>query len=220
MSDNSPFYIVSDDRNVTLNFLNAASDEFDFYADAYYEAGKALSEKMIHTYNEGNRPNDLGGLPVIFLYRHALELYLKSSIYIGSDILKLTGVAVGEIKALQFHELRPLVESLKSILDSLHLEFDPWDFHSEGFRDYNDFESFISSWENVDRFSFSARYPTRKSGEAALPKHFQFHLPSFYETMNQVLQTLSGFNLGLREIRNLAGEIPAYRQDITEELGN
>src|SRR5258708_25547442 len=71
--------------NVALNFMDRAHDEFEVYADAYHRAAQALFEKHF-------RPQtncDLDVLPIGFLYRHALELYLQAIVRRGNSLLSI-----------------------------------------------------------------------------------------------------------------------------------
>lgn len=71
--------------NAVLNFRDRADDEFDLYAQAFHRSGQLLAEQMLSK----SGYNDLDACPIIFLYRHALELYLKAIARIGRTILEM-----------------------------------------------------------------------------------------------------------------------------------
>ena len=70
----SLFQARSSYGNVVLNFQHVANDEFAAYAEALHQAGQALATMMFDKAGY----NDLEACPIIFLYHHALELYLKA----------------------------------------------------------------------------------------------------------------------------------------------
>ena len=72
-----------DRRNTVLNWHRAPEEEFDIYAGVYWNAAQTLAKNL-----------DLDGIfgydacPIVFLYRHALELYLKAVLLGVSNHLK------------------------------------------------------------------------------------------------------------------------------------
>jgi hypothetical protein len=74
-------------RNVKINLQYAAIDEFGAYASAFHRASQALAEKMFASAGY----NELDACPIVFLYRHELELSLKAIALTGIEIMQLKG---------------------------------------------------------------------------------------------------------------------------------
>ena len=72
--------------DVVLNWYGQAIEKLEPYAKAYHSAARLLIEK-----SSSDQLRDIGACPVVFLYRLALELYLKAILILGSSILQLEG---------------------------------------------------------------------------------------------------------------------------------
>lgn len=72
--------------DVVINWIGEPTEWFDFYAKAYHSAARRLFEK-----SSQKQLRDIGACPVVFLYRHSLELYLKEILISGQGILRLEG---------------------------------------------------------------------------------------------------------------------------------
>jgi hypothetical protein len=102
--------------NVVMNFQDAASSEFGVYARAFHTAGQALFERMF----DKSSYNSLEGCPIIFLYRHAFELYLKAIVLHGEVILQMNGKTLLTNRSLlQKHSLLPFFPLLKQTFDAV-----------------------------------------------------------------------------------------------------
>ncbi len=69
--------------DVVLNWYGQPLEKLDSCAQAFHAAGKRLAGK-----SSAEQLRDIGACPVVFLYRHSLELYLKSILITGSKILE------------------------------------------------------------------------------------------------------------------------------------
>ena len=161
--------------------LNLWADEseapFALLARAYHKAGKRLAQ---------NPKLDRGGLsnfdayPVVFLYRHAMELYLKAVLQ-----------ELGELsqKCLSTHDLRELLPPIRR-------QFEKWGIEKKlGTGDvatFDDLERLVRDLYAVDGRSDAFRYPINKHGESALPRGFKFSVVDFARRFDPVLDMLSG----------------------------
>ncbi len=73
---------------VVLNSYGKGLDEFSLYAEAYRRA----AQKLVAEYGISGAVRDFEATPILFLYRHSFELYLKTFVLIGSKILFLAGL--------------------------------------------------------------------------------------------------------------------------------
>ncbi len=181
--------------NAVLNFRNRAEDEFDLYAHAFHNAGKTLAKEMMSP----NGYNDLAALPIIFVYRHSLELYLKSIVRIGKTILKVTGDSHNiNKKALERHELTKLLPDVIYIFKHVGWE---WNLDTEGLQSFGELEELLQDFDGIDDRSFTFRYPTNKRDQASVPRHFIVNIPIFCDQMNTLLELLEGATILLKEMR-------------------
>src|SRR6266567_844059 len=146
--NHSLFRTGSSYGNVVLNFQDAASSEFGVYARAFHTAGQALFERMF----DRSSYNSLEGCPIIFLYRHALELYLKAIVLRGDAILQINGKTLLTNRGLlQKHTLLPFFPLLKQTFDAVGWT---WDLDIEGLHTFGEVEELLRDFENIDQGSY------------------------------------------------------------------
>ena len=150
---------------------------FHLYARAFHKAGEDLAHKP---------KLDRGGLssfdacPIVFLYRQAIELYLKA-------LLQELGELSDE--SLTTHDLRKL-------LPPIRWQFERWEIEKKlGTGDvatFHDLERLVDDLCVVDPGSFAFRYPIDKHRKSALPLGFGFSVMDFAKRFDPVLSLLSG----------------------------
>lgn len=173
--------------NVVLNFTQFPKGEFAVYARAYHEAAQHLVSRLAarHGYR------DVDACPIAFLYRHALELYLKSLIYWGNGLLRLKkkAAAIKQRELFQTHNLRKLVAGAKPIF-RLAGSLGKWP--DRELKSFKHFERLILELEKIDPGSYSFRYPIDRKGAASLPGHFCFNVGAFADKLDGLLKLLDG----------------------------
>lgn len=179
-----------------LNFNHRASDEFDFYAQAFHRSAIRIAESLLSSPGY----NDLDACPIIFLYRHALELYLKAIGRIGQTILSLSA-APQEIteKNLLGHKLAGFYPILRKVFSQVGWT---WDLDVEGIRSFGEIEELLRDFDSIDEGSYAFRYPVGTKGEDSVPHHFAVNIPHFCDRMDQLLSVLDGACIDLRRIRH------------------
>jgi len=85
-SENGLFVETGNLSNVVLNWILEPIEGLQFYAKSYHSAARRLLEKSSQV-----ELCDTGACPVVFLYRHSLELFLKEILIGGQGILRLEG---------------------------------------------------------------------------------------------------------------------------------
>src|SRR5437899_99511 len=161
--------------NVVFNFLGRPVRDLRIFALTYHEAGRRLAAPMV----SGTGYRDYDGYPILFLYRHALELYLKAIVYRGAMLLRLINEdeLVTE-KLFARHDLKRLVPAIRTIFEKMR-----WSFEGSGLASVEDFMDLLSEIDKIDTHSYAFRYPIRKSGEAHLPHHFVINVVHFSQHM-------------------------------------
>jgi hypothetical protein len=186
---------LSQDRfhgNVVLNFMKFPKGELSAYARSYHEAGQHLAARMSASYYR-----DPDACPIVFLYRHAVELYLKSIIHWGNSLLTLNNKTIVAHKNIfTEHRLRVLLKSVKPALEFVIR--DGWD--DPHFKSFKAVEKIILELDEFDPRSYAFRYPIDSTGKkASLPHHFCFNVLAFGEKFDHLMNILDGISMMLYE---------------------
>ena len=129
------------------------SDVFFTYATAYKEAADRLVQTL-HEYSSGTLT-----LPIVFLYRHFVELTLKDLLEMGNK----------KYSNLSTHRFELLLKGHR--IDLLWQELKPFLQHAYSAENNNEIEAVeacIVEFSKVDKDSFSFRYPVDKHGNPTL----------------------------------------------------
>jgi hypothetical protein len=140
---------INDFNNACLNFMD---DQFDLYAVGYRKAAELLVEHTKTT----NSNQDILVYPIVFLYRHYLELRMKDIIKDGNILLDFTE------SFPQDHLISGLWEKCKMIIEQL-------DHDNSMIDEINAVDENIKEFSKIDLKSMAFRYPTDKKGNPSLP---------------------------------------------------
>jgi hypothetical protein len=176
---------------VSFNFQSNAINDLESYAAGYHEAARALAARMRRT----QRPRHFDGFPVLFLYRHALELYLKVVIYLGTQLVSIRdGPEIDLVGLWKEHRLGACVGLLKKVLTEL-----AWidGFKARRIRSFRDFEKLIEKIDLIDAGSYAFRYPINTRGRRALPKGFSMNALGYARSLDPVLDFLHAAVFGM-----------------------
>ena len=84
----------------------------------------------------------------MFLYRHALELYLKAIVYRGAQLLGLiSDEKLNTEKLLTRHKLTGFLPAIEAIFKAVEWE---WNFEVSGLKSFDDFADLIKEIEKID----------------------------------------------------------------------
>ena len=173
--------------NVVLNFTQFPKGEFEVYARAYHEAGQHVVHRLAG--RRGYRDPD--ACPIVFLYRHALELYLKSFVYWGNRLLRMNKktIVMKQQELFRTHSLRKLAAAAKP---TFRMSGSLGKWPDATFKSFKHFERLVNDLDKIDPGSYSFRYPINSKGAASLPGHFCFNVRAFAEKLDVLLNLLSG----------------------------
>ncbi len=183
-------------------YLDARRDLVDLlsYADAYHHAGRKLAAAP----RQGGLLRDLEALPILFLYRHALELYLKSLVVFGTWLHEAKGLHSRPFDTLlKSHRLAACLPELKRLSEDAGWG---WATSDESLRSFTDLERCVNDLDKVDQLSYAFRYPVDKHGSPSLQNNLPFSLPHFCAEMDHVLSALHEIALGLDLAAHYEGE--------------
>jgi hypothetical protein len=194
----------SDSNNFIISFSKNPSMDFCVFAKGYAKAANLLTEHLLEKISF----SDYEAYPVVFLYRQALELYLKGFLYQANFISFLKELDDLEIdqKKINKHNLISLVNEFERFCKKL-------------FQCDRELQTFIKKlkqlsleFQQIDPGSFSYRYPITKDGKASTEKNQLINLISFSNNMQELLVDLESLELMLFEEIDLAKE--SYKKRI------
>jgi hypothetical protein len=169
--------------NVVFNFRGDPINGLVPFAMGYHEAARTLSKPF-----KGNGYAEYNGYPVLFLYRHALELYLKAVVYHGAQLMTLINEKdFDHPDIFRNHRLPRLVPVVREIFKAMN-----WSFANTKIGSFDAFEELIGQLDSIDAESFTFRYPTNTKGEAATERHLTVNVWIFAQIMDEVLGYLYG----------------------------
>ena len=177
--------------NVVFNFTGRPIEDLAAFADGYHKAGRHLAADLASSVY-----GDYEGYPILFLYRHALELYLKAVVYQGGLLVGvISGKKIDDVPGLfRCHELDKLLRPLESIFKALD-----WDFAGTDLKSFEDFAQVIKTIQAVDPSSYVFRYPITPKREVYFPPGFIVNVVSFAHHMDAILEFLSDAANGIPE---------------------
>ena len=149
------------DGTVILNnWHDALENELTYIAEAF----RVLAQKEVSRLKKNKGLGlhefpieDFRAYPIVFLYRHALELYLKAIILVGSDMLTLKDQPKIERHELfNNHNLDQLREYVECVFEAYGWG---WDLGNSNFGSVSDLRTIIGEFHEIDPRSSSFRYP-------------------------------------------------------------
>jgi hypothetical protein len=163
-------------HNACLNFT---FDSWDLYTSGYLEAAQLLVDAT------SNKRGSLDTMiyPMAFLYRHYLELRLKSIIVEGGELLG------GRGKRPSHHNLDLLWKTARRIIEEI--------YSKESKEPIWAVEECIEQFCALDLQSFAFRYPVDKSGNRNLKEVSLLNVRQFGEVMNRISSFLESVSCGI-----------------------
>lgn len=158
------------ERGWTFYFSNEPTAEFGYYGSGFLEAARTLARSFAR--RRGRRQIDI--LPVLFLYRHSIELLAKAVILSGNQLMQQGGEGRDERDLFDSfrrsrHRLLPLLDSIRQVFEYAHWE---WHWPKSAVESFHDARRVIRELDALDPDSFNFRYPTTlRGGRAISPGH-------------------------------------------------
>lgn len=187
------FRPVPGERSVVLNFRRRPQSEFDIYARPYHDAARALARRVFRS----RTARELDALPIVFLYRHALELSMKAVVLEGNRRLDLFGKGLPTRELwtlLNGHRLTRLLPAIRQVFKKAGWQ---WYWEDPTIRTFGRVRRLLRELETVDPESFSFRYPTNTRGEASVPHHFEFNLHKYVTVVDPLVEAFDTVAFGM-----------------------
>lgn len=160
------------------------------YARAYHNAARRVFEAFRQTLLDEEWPKnyrEMNAHPVAFLYRHALEVYLKTVIVWGVPLKHLRGRPLKPRKqTLKDHDLAKLLPHVREIFGLIDCS-SIWS--SPMFQSFTDIERVVEAVNELPHDAF--RYPIGAGGSPELlPCGVRFNVCLFAEKLDGLLDLL------------------------------
>ncbi len=183
-----PFYnSINNPSNFSISFSKNPRNDFGIFAKGYFKSAESLKETLLSQ----NQFSDYEAYPIVFLYRHSFELYLKNIIYSTILLSTFKGLSEIDLKLYNFHTLKPLAEKATKILKTL--------FAND--RDLINFSKKIvkvaKEFDEIDPDSYSYRYPINTKGEYSTKPNQIVNLESFSSELGELLTNLGVIDFGI-----------------------
>lgn len=182
-----PFDEINDTSNFVISFTSDPKGDFGVFAKGYTLAANRLAASLL----EAPRFPDYEAYPVVFLYRHALELSLKHIIYGGVKLAAFRRMDEINEQLKNNHDLVDLSRTAGKVLSLLF----PSD---EMLARLNTTVGAISNdWSQIDPRSDAYRYPIDRKGRPSTKRHQVVNLRALANRMASVLEDLDTVHFGL-----------------------
>jgi hypothetical protein len=163
--------------------------EFGSFGKVYHQAAKQALARLRRRKNvEGSE-----ACPVIFLYRHAVELYLKSIVSVGRTVFHLAGPPPPQLNGDLYntHRLDHLLATVTTIVKPLGIRPET---PVVGTFVYRDVKKIIGELSTMDERSYVFRYPIDTQGATSIPRGTTLDISRFGVLFNAVLSFLAQCN--------------------------
>jgi len=154
--------------------LGARSQDWHLYAGGY----KLAADRLVSQLTEHGTHTDYVCIPILFLYRHYVELYLKALLRDVGELLD----ASEELPLI--HPLLPLWRRLRTRL----VAFDPGNDSA-----WNDrAEALVAELDSMDAGSFTFRYPEDREGTVTIKPALAVDIFHFRDVLAELELVLNG----------------------------
>lgn len=181
------------DRFVSFYFSSLPQQELGYYAQAYLEAARTLLRSL----RRRGGFSKIAAAPVLFMYRHAIELYLKSIVVVGNRSLTASPADDEKLfKSLGDHKLLPLISRVEAVFNLVGWEW-KWPLNSL-VETKADVQRLLAYLEDIDPESFAFRYPVDKRGRRSIATDVRFNLESVVAALDALAEALDTADAGLK----------------------
>lgn len=159
--------------------------EWGLYCHGYQQAADALVDVFLERYDNYSAYYESQAYPIIFLYRHYLELRLKELFIAYGDLL-------GDSIDVSGHSLITLWQKVRERDKRVSTESSP-----EIDADMETIEDIIKQFDRIDPNSEVFRYPVLRNGKTVTLPPIQVDLRQLKEVMSWASDLLDGWSVGV-----------------------
>jgi len=169
-------------HNAILNWRNVPERDLWLYARSFHTAAKKLAGAVEP---DSDPFTDFAACPVVFMYRHAIELHLTAIILGEGGTFLPTRPDILSIE--KTHSVSWLAQFICQIVTALNWERE---FRCEGVENLADFKAIIEDVNSVDPGPYAFRYPANAEGRGSDRGHLAFSARGFARGMDALLELL------------------------------
>jgi hypothetical protein len=178
---------IHDVTDFVSSWTNQPKKGFGIFARGYTLAANRLAKALLRA----RRFSDYEAYPVVFLYRHALELSLKHVIYSSIELAALRYLEDVDRRLQNSHDLTQLSKTARDVLMLLFPE------DKSLRRVVSTFSATCDDLARIDPRSDGYRYPIDKNGKPSTKRHQVVNLQAFAARMSSVLEDLDTIHFGV-----------------------
>ena len=201
---------INNNYNIVSGFRSDPMDGIKIYARGYAKAASLAASQFL---SNSNNP-DYDGYPIVFLYRHSLELYLKGLYYQLTKIAKYENINIISLNVVTKHKLILFSEALYKASKAVFPDNDA--LHNE----FQKIMTIAKEFEEIDKDSYSFRYPTDTKGNYSTSPHQIVNIEAVSSTMNKLFQNLEIIDFGFDVTEDMAQEAYSIIDDLNNSLSN
>jgi hypothetical protein len=169
-------------HNSVLNWRNVPKRDLWLYARSFHTAAKKLAGALEL---DSGTFTDFNACPVVFMYRHAIELHLKALVLgEGGNFLETKPDTLSVHKT---HSVPWLAQFVCQIITALKWEME---FRCDGIENLVDFKAVIEELSTVDPGSYVFRLPVRAEGQNSASGRVNLTIREFGRKMDALLELL------------------------------
>ena len=168
------------------------------YTEGYRRGARVLVQHVV----ENQRDQDYLVYPIIFLYRHHIELALKNLI-MKAPFLVERSLSDSEKGHLKTHRLDLLWQDLKPMFVDI-CKVAGWNNLDSA--DVDGIDDYIRQLSGLDPYSYSFRYTHSKKGDPSLPQDVQVNLRNFAEMMERLADYLDALDAATDHLEEIKAE--------------
>ncbi len=193
-----PFYNeISDHTSFSSGFSSSPRSDFGVYGRGYAFVAQTVARELINS----NGFPDYKAYPVVFLFRHALELYLKHIIYMVARLAAFRGMQDIDFSLHNCHYIDKLSHKAHRLMI---LAFP----NDASLRETMDrIVEFSEQFAKIDPNSYSYRYPIDTKGQPSTPPNQNANIHSIAYYMSEILDYLDTIEFGFDVETSVAQEI-------------
>lgn len=195
---------LNDITNFSISFTRTPKYDFGFFAEGYRFAANLVAKELI----ESARFSDYQAYPVVFLYRHALELQLKNIIYKIAKLLSFKHIENTDHNLSNSHDLCILSNQASGVLTKAFPA--DQDLHEV----MKKVVCVARDFSEIDPISYSYRYPIDNKGRHSTKQNQIVNLQSLATHMDELLSILDVIDFGVNIETHVAQEVYELLENI------
>ena len=178
-------------RPISFYFSNFPQRELGYYAGGFLDAARTLMRSLRRRRGFSN----VAVAPVLFMYRHSIELFLKAIIIRGNRSLAATAADDEKLfRQLREHKLLPLLSQVEELFARMAWE---WYWPNRFIETFADVRKLLGYLEGIDPDSYAFRYPVNTKGQRAIATNVEIPFEVVVAALDALAEALDTTDFAL-----------------------